>query len=353
MAETALNLITVPIGMLAETIRHAMAAGINLVILGPPGCGKTQIALQVAQEDGIQYSELLLAGRDIGDVFMPYVDKEEGLTFHYNPSLPIEGNKAFDENKPTLLNIDEVTGANRLMQNVLLKALDEHRIGEAKLQPRVSIIATGNRAWDLANVEQLSAALGNRATFVTVEPDLEAFLAYGTRENFHPLVLSWVKFDPQYLYRFDSDQYLAGDHAFCSPRSNERLSQICWDRELNGMKDNIFRALSCGTIGAAIGVKFVAFCEMEKDLPDIPAILAGDTSQQHPSSPAVIYATIFSLVQRVQEASLKSALTYVSGFKREWGQMFVTSFVQAKPELIATPEWGEFVAANANFVANR
>jgi hypothetical protein len=352
MAESALNLITLPIGELADAIRHCRRALVNLFVVGPPGCGKTQIAKQVAKADGIQYSELLLAGRDVGDVFMPYVDGDNGLTFHYNPNIPIVGNPGFNHEIETLLNIDEVTGANRLMQNILLKATDERLIGEAKLQPKVSIMATGNRAWDLANVEQLSAALGNRATFITVEPDLDAFLAYGTKNNFHPLVLAWVKFDPQYLYRFDSEQYLAGDHAFCSPRSNERLSQILWERENHGMSDSIFRALACGTIGAAIGVKFVGFCEMEKDLPDIAALLAG-ASQHHPSNPSVIYATIYSIVQRVTEANLQHALAYVEGFKREWGQMFVSSFVQAKPDLIATPEWGQFVSNNANFVANR
>jgi hypothetical protein len=177
-------------------------------------------------------------------------------------------------------------------------------------------------------------------------------LDYGTKNNFHPLVLAWVKFDPQYLFRFDSEQFLAGDHAFCSPRANGRLSNILHERDSNGMTDSVFRAFACGTIGAAIGVKFVGFCEMEKDLPDITALLAGQ-DQHHPSNPSVIYATVFSIVQRVTEVNLQHALDYVSGFKREWGQMFVSSFVQAKPDLIATPEWGKFVAANANFMANR
>ena len=346
------TLITLPIGDLPDAIRHGMRSNIITVILGPPGCGKTQIALQVAKEDQVQYSEMLLAGRDIGDVMMPYVDPDDGLTFHYNPRLPIVGNPNFNTERPILLNVDEMSGASRLMQNVMLKAFDERLIGEAKLLPNVRLMATGNRSWDMAHVEQLSAALGNRASFITVEPDLDAFLTYGTKNNFHPLVLAWVKFDPQYLFRFDPDQFLAGDHAFCSPRSNERLSNILHERDQYGMKDSIFRAFACGTIGAAIGIKFVGFCEMEKELPDIPALLRGE-KQHHPDSPSVIYATVYSIVQRVADSNLKHALDYVSGFKREWGQMFVSSFVQAQPDLIATPEWGEFVASNANFVANR
>jgi len=339
------NIVTLPIGQLTEMIKKCMAAHINLVVMGPPGIGKTQIAIQTAKLFKRIYAEMLLAGRDIGDLMMPYVEPGNGLVFHYNKSIPLEGNPAF--NGPVLLNIDEFSGAQRLMQNVLLKVLDEHKVGEAKLRDDVWIMATGNRSTDLAHVEQISAALSNRATFVTVEPDLQAFLHYGVANNFHPIVLSWVRFDEENLFSFDNDAFLAGDVAFASPRANERLSNLMHVRDKEGIEDNIFRNLACGTIGAARGIKFTGFVKIANDMPDIQALLSG-TRQPAPKDPAVVYATIFSIVQKADRGNLQHAVDYIERFDPEWAEMFISAMTTAKPTIVANQVWGKFAAKTAN-----
>lgn len=346
MSEHAFETVTLPIGKLHETIAKCRTARINLVVLGPPGCGKTQIAKQAASQLSMNYAEMLLAGRDIGDIMMPFVDPDERkLTFHYNPSIPIQGNGAFDS--PTLLNIDEFSGATRMMQNVLLKVLDEHKVGEASLRSDVWIMATGNRSFDLAHVEQISAALSNRASFVTVEPDLQAFLHYGVAHNFHPIVLSWVRFDEENLFSFDREAFLAGDTAFASPRANERLSNLLKVRDSEGMDDDIFRNLAAGTIGQARGIKFTGFVKIAKDMPDLDALLQGHR-QPIPKDPAVIYATIYALVQKMDRSNLKHAVDYVQRFEPEWSQMYITAVTKAKPQIVANKDWGQFIAKQAN-----
>jgi hypothetical protein len=341
MSEHAFELITLPIGKLFDTIKTCMAAGVNLVVYGPPGIGKTQIAKQAAAALNRIYAEMLLAGRDIGDLMMPYVEPGNGLTFHYNPAIPTVGNNAFD--KPTLLNIDEFSGAQRLMQNVLLKVLDEHKVGEAQLRDDVWIMATGNRSFDLAHVEQISAALSNRATFVTVEPDLQTFLHFGVAHNFHPIVLSWCRFDEENLFSFDRDSFLAGDVAFPSPRSNERLSNLLHIRDREGIDDDIFRNLCAGTIGKARGVKFSGFVKIANDMPDLDGLLNG-VKQPVPHDPAVIYATLYSLTQKVERPNLQHAVDYIERFEPEWSQMFVSAVTKAKPTIVANKTWGSFIA---------
>jgi len=341
-----MNTQTLPIGKLLETIGKCMKAGINLVIYGPPGLGKTQIAKQAAAHFDRIYAEMLLAGRDIGDVFMPYVDPDQRrLTFHYNPAIPLLQHSHFD--KPTLLNIDEFSGANRLMQNVLLKVLDEHKVGEASLREDVWLMATGNRASDLAHTEQISSALANRATLITVEPDLQAFLQYGVTNGFHPITLAWVRFDEENLFSFDEEAFLAGDFAFPSPRANERLSKLMFIRDQDGMDDDIFRNLACGTIGQSRGVKFTGFVKIANDMPNIDDLLQG-VHQPMPKDPAVLYATLTAIVQKTTRPSLQHAVDYIGRMAPEWGEMFVTYFTQSKPNLVNNPVWGKFIAQTAN-----
>lgn len=341
-------MVTLPIGQLERAIQDAVEAGVVLIITGPPGVGKTQISIRAAANMGMRYTEMLIAGRDTGDVYMSYVDPHSGqLVQKLNPKIPYVGNPDFREGTPILLNIDEFSGGTRLMQNILLKVLDERMVGDTYLRDDVSIIGTGNRAWDLAHVEALSAALGNRAMFITVNEDLDAFISYGIENNFHPLVLAWVKNDPTYLLHFEQEQFLAGDPAFCSPRANERLSKILHQRDRKGMSDEIFRSFVCGTIGNAVGVKFCGWVKIANDLPDCDAIARGDKTQVVPRDPSVVYATIFSLLQRASKQTLGNILDYISQLKPEWHQMFISSFTKVKPDLVATSAWGSFLAKHA------
>lgn len=341
-------MITLPIGELKSAIKSCVNAESVLVITGAPGLGKTQIVKQAGDELGMRNTEMLVAGRDTGDVFMSYVDPQSGqLVQKLNPKIPYVGNPAFADGRPILLNIDEFSGGTRLMQNVMLKVLDERMVGDTLLRDDVSIVATGNRAWDHAHVEQLSAALGNRATFITVEEDLDAFVDYGLDHDFHPLMLAWVKNDPQYLLQFDEKQFLAGDPAFCSPRSNERLSKLLHERDKNGMSDVVFRSLVCGTIGNAIGVKFVGWSKIQDQMPDCDAIAQGDKTQVVAKDPSVIYAVLFSLLQRCTKATLANILGYIDRLPAEWGPMFIAQFTKSKPELIGTAAWGKFLTEHA------
>lgn len=341
------NLITITIGKLRECITAAVEAGINLIVMGAPGVGKTQIMAQTAEALDMNYAESPLAGRDVDSFFMPYVNPAQGkLEFRYAENIPVEGSR-FDNGKHTLYNLDEFSGGVRMLQNIFLKVLDEHTIGNMKLLPNTHIVGTGNRAQDLAHVEQLSAALGNRATFVNVEHDLDAWINYGISKNFHPIVLAWVKFDPTYLLHFVPEQFLAGDPAFCSPRSNERLSLIMHQRDRKGMSDEVFRSLVCGTIGSAIGIKFSGFCKIQSDLPDISKILAGQ-KQKAPKDPAVIYACLYSLVQQTDRNNLQNVVNFVTDINAEWHQMFADAVTSTKPALTATSVWGKFMTQHAN-----
>lgn len=344
---------TVSVAEWPNAIRAAAKTRVPHVGLGHPGLGKTQLAIQTAEALGMQYAEAVF--RDIGDAYMPYVTpKSNGdaahLTFHYASSLPIVGNPAFDD-RPILFNIDEITTYNRLCQNLLLKVLDEWRIGEAKLRDDVAIIATGNRIWDKANVEQLSSALANRADIVHYESDLDFWLDWAMRSDIHPLVMAWVKFDPTNLYHFDSKAFQAGDFPFPSERSNEKLSRLCHYRDGADLSDRLFRAKACGTIGMSRGTKFAGYVRLQHEMPDTGKILAspdGARKAKIPESPAAIYATMAALIQRVDNQSLSNVCIYADRLAPEWHLLYTKNLSQAKPALVPTAAWGQWLTEHTN-----
>lgn len=326
------------IAQLESAIRVAAETHTPLVGMGEPGLGKTAIMKQAAAKYGYQYTEMVLGGRDIGDVMLPYIQPGNGLAHHYNPNLPIEGNPRFNTATPILLNFDELDKANRLMQSVMLKVLDEWLVGEAKLLDNVVIVATANRLWDLAGGETFSTALANRCTVINFEVDVDFWLDWGMANNIHPLVLANVKFDPRNLSDFNKTAYMAGDYAYPTCRSNEKLSRICHAYDAKLMDDRLFRAEVCGTIGMAHGTKFVTYAKMQSKMPRIQDILEGKKAHI-PEDPSVLYAVLAALVQHADKSNLGNINSYIDQMSPEWHLLYTTTISKAKPALQSTSHW--------------
>lgn len=331
---------------MANAIRVAITTRTPHVFLSFPGLGKTSIVRQTANEMNYQYAEAVLGGRDIGSVFMPYI-VDGGLKHHYNPIFPIVGNPMYAPDRPVVLNFDEIDKANRLMQSVLLKALDEWKIGEAPLRDDVVIVATGNRVHDLAGTEQFNAALANRATILHLSLDVDFWLAHAMTHNFHPLTMAWVRSDYTNLYDFDPKAYMAGDFAFPSPRSNEKLSRIQHAYDQGLMSERLFKGEVCGTIGQARGIKYTGFIKIQKDLPDIEAILQGK-SQPVPENPAIVYAVLAALVQRADPKNLSYINKYMEKLSAEWHLVYTKSLGTSKPYLMSEEPWSKWLAEHAS-----
>lgn len=325
-----------------NAIRTAVATRTPLIARAHPGAGKTQMARQLAREINFQYTEVVL--RDVGDAYIPFVhstDEQARLEFYYSRALPVVGNDAFDD-RPVLLNLDEITTYSRLCQNLTLKILDEGAIADTHLRDDVYIVCTGNNLWDGAHVEQFSSALGNRGTNINFTSDYEFWMNYAIQNDFHPLVINWVRMDPTNLYDFDNKAHLAGDFAFPSERSNEKLSRIMLLHERQPLSDRLFRAEVCGTIGMARGTKYMSYVKIHDKLPDYDAILAGRPTKV-PEDPSVLYASLYALIQRSTRDNLDNICKWIDTVPPEFHLLFTKLFVITKPSLLASAAWGKWL----------
>ncbi len=339
---------TVPISELGPAIKVAAKTGTPLVALGPPGIGKTEICKQVAKELNFQYTESVF--RDIGDAYMPYVTPANGepahLSFHYADAIPYVGNSKFDS-RPIIYNLDEFTTYNRLCQNLMLKVLDEHRIAETPLRDDVVLIGTGNRVYDLAHVEQLSSALANRGTILHFDVDVDFWISYAIKKNFHPLLFAWIHFDASNLFAFDPKAHMAGDYPFASPRSNEKLSRLCHLRDKGELDDRLFRAEACGTIGMSRGTKFAGFIKIQNDLPDFEAILQGKKTRI-PEQGGVIFASIGALIQKADKNNLNHVCNWIGQLPSEWHLLFTKQVSTSAPHLCLTQPWSKWLVEHSS-----
>jgi len=159
-------------------LRACVAAGRNVLLEGPVGVGKTQLATEVTRQAGrpviridgdSRYSEQKLTGW----FDPPTVMKKGYVASAFVPGPLVEAMEAGG-----VLFINELNRLPESVQNVLLPAIDERkvsvpRMGEIRARPGFLVVATQNPKEYVAT-SHLSEAILDRFELLTIDYQSEA-----------------------------------------------------------------------------------------------------------------------------------------------------------------------------------
>ena len=146
------------IPMLASFIRAKLVP----MLVGSPGCGKSQIIYKIAQDYNLKVIDLRLAQCDPTDLAgFPTVN---GKKADYLPMahFPIEGDEIPKGYSGWLLFLDEMTSAPPAIQAAAYKLILDRMVGSHHLHKNVAIVGAGNLETDNAIVQPMSTALQSR-----------------------------------------------------------------------------------------------------------------------------------------------------------------------------------------------
>lgn len=287
-----------------------------LLIHGSPGLGKSSIVAQVAEELGFQFIDVRLAQMEPCDIRgLPVPNKENKQMDWY-----VNGQWPRDPNSKGILFLDEITSADRSIQVAAYELILDRRLGSLyKVPDKWYIIAAGNNSTDRAVATTMSSALANRFTHVELRDDVNEWLAYGRGVGFHPAVLGFIQFKPNYLMKMDSENLERG---WPSPRSWERASQICniYNGGVDTMTatDSVFRKMIRGTVGMGAEVEFNAFYRIHRKFDDMYKLMLDSKAMislpsAHDEKIAMISAMVYMLWRGKNEDETKKL---VEGFFR-------------------------------------
>ena len=168
MSATALNE-TITLSQ-AKSLVRTLAHRQSLLLLSPPGVGKSDSVAQAAAEAGLPCKSLLgtqIAPEDVSGV--PRIVGERSVFCPPRILLP-------DEPTPFCLFLDELPACAPDVQKAFYSLLLERRLGEHKLPEGTWVVAAGNRAEDRALVRTISSALVNRVVILQVRVDVKEWL---------------------------------------------------------------------------------------------------------------------------------------------------------------------------------
>lgn len=255
-----------------------------IYLWGPPGIGKSSLIRQVAKDIGkpvIDVRATLLDPVDLRG--LPTVS--EGKTTWCPPDfLPTEGQG--------ILFLDEMAQALPAVQTALLQLTLDRRLGEYQLPDNWAVIAASNRAEDRAGTHRLISPLLNRFIHLDLEASPEDWQEWAVVAGVSPEVRAFIRFRPALLFAFEA---AANPRAFPTPRSWQFVSDV-----MPHTASSLLQRVVAGCVGDGPSAEFVAFLALYKQLPDVDAVLANPATAPVPKEPAVLYALVSALVERVR-----------------------------------------------------
>src|SRR5579864_6728730 len=149
----------------AKSLIKSMAHEQSLLLLSPPGVGKSDTVMQAAVEVGLPCRSLLgtqIAPEDVSGI--PRIVGERSVFCPPRILLP-------ERPKPFCLFLDELPACAPDVQKAFYSLLLERRLGEHQLPRGTWVVSAGNRLEDRALVRALSSALINRVFILHVRVD--------------------------------------------------------------------------------------------------------------------------------------------------------------------------------------
>jgi hypothetical protein len=281
----------------AKSLLHAMAHKQSLLLLSPPGVGKSDSVAQAAAEAGLPCRSLLgtqIAPEDVSGI--PRIVGERSVFCPPRILLP-------ENPQPFCLFLDELPACAADVQKAFYSLLLERRLGEHALPAGTWVVAAGNRAQDRALVRALSSALVNRVIILNIRVDVREWLVWGRANGIRSEILAFVTFLPEALMRPVPAQPVP----FSTPRAWASLSQALDLAEASGLNGRaIRRALAFGRVTAEDAAIFCAMAEegIEDMLPLHEYI---ESPEKLPTADAArwfVLCRIRSLVQRGELAGV-------------------------------------------------
>ena len=256
-----LNVETVTLGQAKQMIK-ALSTEQSLLLLSPPGLGKSATVEQAAREMGLPIRSLLgtqIAPEDVSGI--PKIVAERSVFCPPRILLP-------PDNKPFFLFLDELPATSPDVQKAFYSLILDRRIGEFPLPKGTAVMAAGNRIQDRALVRNMSSALLNRLIVLNVRVDANEWLQWARQNAIRKEIIAFIQFMPVALLR----RVPTSQQPFSTPRSWTMFSRAL-DRveQAGGLTRKTVKALAFGSLSPEDAGLFSAY--LEEDFDDLHPIV--------------------------------------------------------------------------------
>ena len=221
-----------------------------VLLMGPPGIGKTQIMEQIAKDLRIGLVAYTITHHTrqsaVGLPFIKektYGGKTYSVTEYTMSEIIASVYEKMEQNgcQEGILFIDEINCVSETLAPTMLQFLQGKTFGNQKVPEGWVIVAAGNPPEYNKSVREFDVVTLDRLKKIEVTENLDVWLEYAHQQEIHPAVISYLEVRREHFYRIETT---VDGKVFATARGWEDLSELIKTYEQLGLtvdKDVVYQ----------------------------------------------------------------------------------------------------------------